>query len=100
MAPRGIDWFTSQVFTRTGLTDLPAHLQGHYGVDAFVSRYRRHVTLEEAELTALPLAIAARPLTMSIWSLAIGRGTVSKACHDYEAATQQAQEIASRARQP
>jgi len=37
---------------------------------------------------------------MSIWSLAIGRGTVSKACHDYEAATQQAQEIASRARQP
>ena len=32
MATRGIDWFTSQVFTRTGLADLPAHLQDHYGI--------------------------------------------------------------------
>ncbi|HEX3957560.1 MAG TPA: hypothetical protein VHZ03_13160, partial [Trebonia sp.] len=26
------DWFTSQAFTRTGLADLPAHLQQHYGI--------------------------------------------------------------------
>ncbi len=42
-------------------------------VDAFISSYRRHVTLTDAELAALPVAIAARPLTMCIWSLAVGR---------------------------
>jgi Ser/Thr protein kinase RdoA (MazF antagonist) len=32
VAPHGIDWFTSQAFTHTGLADLPAHLQQHYGI--------------------------------------------------------------------
>jgi Ser/Thr protein kinase RdoA (MazF antagonist) len=67
-------------------------------VDAFVSRYRRHVSLENAELAALPVAIAARPLTMSIWSLAVGRGQVAQAVQDHNAVARQAQEIASRAR--
>jgi Ser/Thr protein kinase RdoA (MazF antagonist) len=67
-------------------------------VDAFVSRYRRHASLAEAELAALPVAIAARPLTMSIWGLAVGRGQVAKAGSDHHAVARQAQEIASRAR--
>jgi Ser/Thr protein kinase RdoA (MazF antagonist) len=67
-------------------------------VDAFVSRYQRHVTLTAAELAALPAAIAARPLTMSVWSLAVGRGTVNEAVQDTHAVAQQAQEIASRVR--
>jgi Ser/Thr protein kinase RdoA (MazF antagonist) len=64
-----------------------------------MSRYRRHVSLTDAELDALPVAIAARPLTMSIWSLAVGRGQVAKAVQDHEAVARQAQDIASRARQ-
>ena len=68
-------------------------------VDVFVSRYRRHVSLTDAELDALPVAIAARPLTMSVWSLAVGRGQVAKAGSDHYAVARQAQEIASRARQ-
>jgi Ser/Thr protein kinase RdoA (MazF antagonist) len=67
-------------------------------VDAFVSRYRRHVSLTPAELDALPVAIAARSLTMSIWSLAVGRGQVTQAASDHHAVARQAQEIASRAR--
>jgi Ser/Thr protein kinase RdoA (MazF antagonist) len=68
-------------------------------VDAFVSRYRRHVSLDNAELGVLPVAIAARPLTMAIWSLAVGRGQVGQAGSDHHAVARQAQEIASRARQ-
>lgn len=68
-------------------------------VDAFVSRYRRHVTPTDAELAALPVALAARSLTMSIWSLALGRRQPAQATPDHEAAARQAQEIASRARQ-
>jgi Ser/Thr protein kinase RdoA (MazF antagonist) len=67
-------------------------------VDAFMSRYRRHVSLTEAELAALPVAIAARPLTMSIWSLAVGRGQAGQAGSDHHAVARQAQEIASRTR--
>jgi Ser/Thr protein kinase RdoA (MazF antagonist) len=66
-------------------------------VDAFVSRYQRHVTLTAAELAALPAAIAARPLTMSVWSLAVGRGQLIQTVRDHQAVTRQAQEIASRA---
>jgi Ser/Thr protein kinase RdoA (MazF antagonist) len=68
-------------------------------VDAFVSRYQRHVSLTDAELDALPVAIAARPLTMSIWGLAVGRGQVAKAGSDHHAVARQAQEIAARTRQ-
>ncbi|HEX3955682.1 MAG TPA: phosphotransferase [Trebonia sp.] len=32
MAPSGIAWFTRQVFTRSGLDQLPAHLEQEYGV--------------------------------------------------------------------
>ena len=62
-----------------------------------MSRYRRHVTLTEAELAALPAAIAARPLTMSIWVLAVGARQVDKAGSDHQAVARQAQEIAFRA---
>jgi Ser/Thr protein kinase RdoA (MazF antagonist) len=68
-------------------------------VDAFVSRYRRHVTLEDAELAALPVAIAARPLTMTTWSLAVGRGSVAQTVRNRQTVAQQAQEVADRARQ-
>jgi hypothetical protein len=64
-------------------------------VNAFVSRYRRHVTLTEV----LPVAIGARPLTMAIGGLAVGRGQVSQAVQDTNAVARQAQEIATRARQ-
>ena len=67
-------------------------------VDAFVSRYRRHVALTDAERAALPVAIGARPLTMSVWGLAVGRGSVPQAVQDHQTVTRQAQEIASRAR--
>jgi Ser/Thr protein kinase RdoA (MazF antagonist) len=66
-------------------------------VDAFVSRYRRHVSPTDPELAALPVAIAARPLTMSVWSLAVGRGSAAKAAQDHQAVAQQAQEISTRA---
>jgi hypothetical protein len=32
VAGDGIGWFTSQVFTRTGLDRLPAHLEHEYGI--------------------------------------------------------------------
>jgi hypothetical protein len=65
---------------------------------AFVSRYRRHVTLEDAELTVLPLAIGARPLTMTCWSLAVGRSRGSTAATEFSANTGTAQTVADRAR--
>ena len=55
------------------------------------------MSLTDAELAALPVAIAARPLTMSIWGLAVGRGQVARAVHDHRAVTRQAREIAGRA---
>src|SRR6202012_3948728 len=65
-------------------------------VDAFVSRYRRHVSLTDAELAALPVAIGARPLTMSIWSLAVGRSRWPTAVTEVTASTELAQTIAGR----
>jgi hypothetical protein len=56
------------------------------------------VSPTDPELAALPEAIAARPLTMSVWSLAVGRGILAKAAQDHRAVTQQAQEISTRAR--
>jgi Ser/Thr protein kinase RdoA (MazF antagonist) len=67
-------------------------------VDAFISRYRRHVTLTDGELSALPTAIAARPLTMSILSLAVGCAQPGQAVRNHQAATRQAQEITTRTR--
>lgn len=64
-------------------------------VDAFASRYGRHVSLEDAELAALPVAIAARPLTMAIWSLAIGRSQIGQVVQDHRAIARQAREIAT-----
>ena len=43
------------------------------------------------------MAIGARPLTMAVWSLAVGRGQVAQAAQDHHAVARQAQEIASRA---
>ena len=45
------------------------------------------------------MAIGARPLTMAVWSLAVGRGQVAQAAQDHHAVARQAQEIASRTRQ-
>jgi thiamine kinase-like enzyme len=42
-------------------------------VDVAMSRYAKHVTLNAAELGRLESVIAARPLTMDIWSFAHGR---------------------------
>ena len=67
-------------------------------VDAFVSRYRRHVSLEDAELDALPVAIGARPVTMTCWSLAVGRARWPTALAEVRASNELAQTIARRAR--
>jgi Ser/Thr protein kinase RdoA (MazF antagonist) len=67
-------------------------------VDAFVSRYRRHVTLTDAELAALPVAIGARPLTMTCWSLAVGRSRWPTALADFSDSNKLAQIIADRTR--
>ena len=82
-------WSLAFVLWAAGARDLRL-------VDAFVSRYQRHVTLTEAELASLPVVIGA-PLTMSSWTLAVGRGTVSRAVQDAHAVARQAQEIAIRA---
>lgn len=67
-------------------------------VDAFVSGYARHATLTEAELTALPVAIGARPLTMTCWSLAVGRSRWPTAVADVSASNKLAQTITDRTR--
>jgi hypothetical protein len=36
---------------------------------------------------------------VSVWSLAVGRGSVAQAVQDHQAVARQAQEIAARARQ-
>jgi len=60
-----------------------------------VSRYRRYVTVTKAQQAALPVAIGARSLTMSIWTLAVGRMELGQTQQDGYAATRQAQKIAS-----
>jgi Ser/Thr protein kinase RdoA (MazF antagonist) len=67
-------------------------------VDAFVSLYRRDVTFEAAELTALPTAIGARPLTMTCWSLAVGRSRGSTAASEVSANMEIARTSANRVR--
>jgi hypothetical protein len=88
VAPHGIDWFTSQAFTRTGLADLPAHLQQHYGI----------AVADVAELDiGVYRVIRAGPLTMTCWSLAVGHSRGPTAAADLGTNTKLAWTIANRA---
>jgi hypothetical protein len=53
--------------------------------------------LEDAELAALATAIGARPLTMTCWSLAVGRSRGPTAAADLGTNTKLAWTIANRA---
>jgi Ser/Thr protein kinase RdoA (MazF antagonist) len=66
-------------------------------VDAFISRYRRHVRLTDAELAALPAVIGARPLTMNCWSVAVGRSRAQTALADLTDSAELARLVAHRA---
>jgi aminoglycoside phosphotransferase (APT) family kinase protein len=67
-------------------------------VDLVVSRYRRSVDLEPAELDRLDGAIRARPLVIDAWSVCAGRRQLAGAIDRVEHARQLARSIATRAR--
>ncbi|MGH2849457.1 MAG: phosphotransferase enzyme family protein [Solirubrobacteraceae bacterium] len=68
-------------------------------VDLVVSRYRRSVDLEPAELDRLEGAIRARPLVLEAWSVCAGRCSLAAAIDRVEHARELAKPIATRARQ-
>ena len=68
-------------------------------VDVVVSRYRRSVDLEPAELDRLESAIRARPSVLEAWSVCADRRTLTAAIDRVEATRGLAKLIAARARQ-
>ncbi|HUJ35112.1 MAG TPA: phosphotransferase [Solirubrobacteraceae bacterium] len=67
-------------------------------VDVVVSRYRRTVELEPAELDRLAGAIRGRPVMLDIWSVCAGRLELAAAVDRIERATELAESIAIVAR--
>jgi Ser/Thr protein kinase RdoA (MazF antagonist) len=67
-------------------------------VDVVASRYRRHVTLEPAELERLAGAIRARPVMLECWSFGAGRRELADALARVEEAERLASTIADQAR--
>jgi Ser/Thr protein kinase RdoA (MazF antagonist) len=67
-------------------------------VDLVVSRYRRSVDLEPAELDRLEGAIRARPLVIEAWSVCAGRRELAGAIDRVEHARELAKSITTRAR--
>jgi Ser/Thr protein kinase RdoA (MazF antagonist) len=67
-------------------------------IDVVVSRYRRHVTLEPAELGRLAGAIRARPLMLEAWAFGAGRRELGDALERVSEAGALATRIADRAR--
>jgi Ser/Thr protein kinase RdoA (MazF antagonist) len=67
-------------------------------VDVAVTRYRRHITLESAELERLADAIRARPVMLECWSFCAGRRQLDDALARIETANQLAPRIAEQAR--
>jgi Ser/Thr protein kinase RdoA (MazF antagonist) len=68
-------------------------------VDVAVSRYRRSIELEPAELERLEGAIRGRPIMLEIWSVCAGRRELGVAVDGIEHVRRLATSIASRARQ-
>ena len=68
-------------------------------VDAVLSRYRRSIELEPAELDRLEGAIRGRPLMLEAWSVAAGRSELGVAVERLDAVAELARSIAARARQ-
>jgi Ser/Thr protein kinase RdoA (MazF antagonist) len=67
-------------------------------VDVVLAGYRRHITLEDEEITRLAALAQARPLVLSIWSVCTGRSTPTEAlAHAAETKTL-AEAIADRAK--
>jgi hypothetical protein len=67
-------------------------------VDWVVSRYRRHITPERAELSRLDGAVAARPLLISTWKVCHGYQSAARLKAELPADRRRAAEIADRAR--
>jgi aminoglycoside phosphotransferase (APT) family kinase protein len=67
-------------------------------VDLVVSRYRRSIELEPAELDRLEGAIRGRPVMLEIWSVCAGRSELAAAVERVERAGDLAAEIAAAAR--
>jgi Ser/Thr protein kinase RdoA (MazF antagonist) len=67
-------------------------------VDLVVSRYRRSIDLEPAELDRLDGAIRGRPVMLETWSLCAGRRELATAVEQVERAGALAREIAVAAR--
>jgi aminoglycoside phosphotransferase (APT) family kinase protein len=68
-------------------------------VDVVVSRYRRHVTLESAEIARLTGAILGRPLMLESWAFATGRRELGDAVRRVSDAATLAATISARALQ-
>jgi Ser/Thr protein kinase RdoA (MazF antagonist) len=66
-------------------------------VDAAVSRYRRHVTLEPDELARLAGAIRARAVTLECWSFCAGRRALAETAQRISTARDVADAIAFQA---
>jgi hypothetical protein len=67
-------------------------------VDLVVSRYRRSVELEPAELDRLAGAIRGRPVMLEVWSVCAGRRELADAVERVDRAGDLAAEIAAAAR--
>jgi len=67
-------------------------------VDLVVSRYRRRIELEPAELGRLEDAIRGRPVTLEIWSVCAGRRELADAVESVDRAGELAKSIAVVAR--
>ena len=67
-------------------------------VDVVVSRYRRSVELEPAELDRLETAIQGRPVMLEAWSVCAGRREIAAAVDRIDRAAELARSIATEAR--
>lgn len=68
-------------------------------VEVVVSRYRRHVRLEHAELARLAAAIRGRPVMLQCWSFCAGRSRLPEVVERVSRAAERADAIARWARQ-
>lgn len=66
-------------------------------VDLVAAGYRRHVTLEPAELSRLERMIPARPVVLAVWSYCLGRAHAAQAANAATAARATATVAAARA---
>ncbi len=75
-----------------------AGVSGPRHIDATVAGYRRHVSLEPAELDRLEAAVAARPLIFDAWTYATGRRPLADVVGKRAEVDAKAVEVAGRAR--